>query len=146
MLLSERNPELKQQTATRALPQSGLIRPTALQSKARLCLEHGCRALALGLEPQPNRIPSNPPVERGIDPLYLFACGLSWRKHSITSAGWELVWSLRSSGQTSRIAAALLAQAENIRPVQARARAIDAPARTCLRHEAGLPRSARGWL
>jgi hypothetical protein len=145
-LLSERNPEPNQHTVTRALPPSGLIRPTADRSKARRYLEGGCRALAMGLEPQPNRTPSDPPVEPCIDPLYLFACGLSWRKHSNTTAGWELVRSLRSSGQTARIAAALLAQAENIRPVQARAHAIDAPAKTSLRPEAGLPRSARGWL
>jgi hypothetical protein len=99
----------------------------------------------MGLEPHGNRIPSNHPVEPCIDPLYLFACGLSWRKHSNNTAGWELVWCLRSSGQASRIAAALLARAENIRRVQAPVHAIDAPAKTSLRPEAGLPRLARWW-
>ncbi len=49
-----------------------------------------------------------------MDPLYLFVCGLSWRKQANASAGWELVRWLRSSGQSARIAAALLSQTENI--------------------------------
>ena len=99
-----------------------------------------------GVETPRNRVPSNRPIEPCIDPLYLFACGLSWRTHSNTTAGWELVRCLRSSGQDSRIAAALLAQAENIRPLGAPVRASDAPPQAPLRREAGPPRAARWWL
>lgn len=146
MLLSERNPEPNRTTRTRALPLTGLIRSGVFRSKARRYQEEGFRAFAVGVEAPRNRIPSNQPTEPCIDPLYLFACGLAWRKHSNTTAGWELVRSLRSSGQTSRIAAALLAQAENFRLVRAPVRAIDASPEAPLRRPAGLPRSARWWL
>jgi hypothetical protein len=145
-LLSERSPEPNRPTRTRALPLTGLIRSVIFRSQARRYQEEECRGLAMGMETPRSRIPSNHPSEPCIDPLYLFACGLSWRKHSNNTAGWELVRCLRSSGQTSGIAAALLAQAENIRPVQAPARAIGAPPKAPLRREAGLPKSARWWL
>lgn len=142
MLLSERNPELDRHTRNRALPHSGLIPPVAVRRWVRLYQQDGCRALSTRLETPCNRIHSNRPDEPCVDPLYLFACGLSWRKHSNPTAGWELVGCLRSSGQSARLAAAWLAQAENIRP----ARTLDAPAKASLRPEAGLTRQARWWL
>ncbi len=145
-MLSERNPEPNRTTRTRALPLTGLIRSAVFRSKARRYQETGRRGFAMGVEAPRNRVPSNRPIEPCIDPLYLFACGLSWRKDSNTTAGWELVRCLRSSGQDARIAAALLAQAENIRPPRAAVSAIDAPPKAPLLHEAGLPRSARWWL
>ena len=70
------------------------------------------------------QIGSSQPEDPAVDPLYLFLCGLSWNKRSNASAGWELVRFLKSSGQTARIAAALLAQTKNIElPVQCLARA-----------------------
>jgi len=142
-LLSERNPEPNRTTRGRALPLTGLIRSLVFRGKARRYQEAG---FAKGMETLRNRVPSNYPSEPCIDPLYLFACGLSWRKHSNTTAGWELIRCLRSSGQDSRIAAALLAQAENIRPFRAAVRAIDAPPKAPLRREAGPPRAPRWWL
>jgi hypothetical protein len=147
VLLSERNPEPNRHNRTRALPVSGPIRPVAIPSKARPNLGDGGRAFSLRVEEQRADIPSSPPGEPRIDPLYLFVCGLSWRRRSNTSAGWELVNCLRSSGQTARIAAAMLAQAENIQlPVRALVRAIDGPGKPSLLSEGGLQTSARRWL
>ena len=51
-----------------------------------------------------------------VDPLYLFACGVSWHRHRDATAGWELIQSLRSQDKGSRaIAAALLARTEHAR-------------------------------
>jgi CRP/FNR family transcriptional regulator, cyclic AMP receptor protein len=51
-----------------------------------------------------------------VDPLYLFSCGVLWRRHRDTSAGWELIRSLRSQDKSGRaIAAALLAKTEHAR-------------------------------
>jgi CRP/FNR family transcriptional regulator, cyclic AMP receptor protein len=48
-----------------------------------------------------------------VDPLYLFSCSLLWHQQRETSAGWELVQSLRSQDKGARaIAAALLAKTE----------------------------------
>jgi CRP/FNR family cyclic AMP-dependent transcriptional regulator len=55
-------------------------------------------------------------VSAAVDPLYLFSCGLLWRRHRDTSAGWELIQSLRSQDKGARaIAAALLAKTEYAR-------------------------------
>ncbi len=53
-------------------------------------------------------------INRALDPLYLFGCGLLWSKAANSGAGWELVRCLRSSRQNAQIAAALLARAEDI--------------------------------
>ena len=46
-----------------------------------------------------------------LDPLYLFTCGLLWRKQGDTGAGWELVHGLRSWEKGERmIAATMLAK------------------------------------
>ncbi|HEY1263339.1 MAG TPA: Crp/Fnr family transcriptional regulator [Terriglobales bacterium] len=46
--------------------------------------------------------------------LYLFHCGLFWRKGRDATAGWELVQALRSGNQTARaVAAVLLAETED---------------------------------
>jgi len=98
------------------------------------------------VEEQRSKIPTSQPDEPHIDPLYLFVFGLSWRRRSNTSACWELVSCLRSSGQTARIAAALRAQAENIQlPVRRLVRAIDGPGKPSLLSEGGLQTSARRW-
>jgi CRP/FNR family transcriptional regulator, cyclic AMP receptor protein len=51
-----------------------------------------------------------------VDPLYLFSCGVMWRRHRDTSAGWELIRFLRSQDKSERaIAALLLAKTEHAR-------------------------------
>ena len=125
VLLSGRNPERSRHNRTRALPFSGLLRPVAVRGQARRNLENGRRALPAPTEMLPAKIRSAPPHGSGngpgnvpghvpgLDPLYLFACGLSWRKQRDAGAGWELVGCLKRSGQAARIAAALLAQAKD---------------------------------
>lgn len=117
MLLSERNPEQNRHNRTRTLPFSGLLRPVAIRGHARRNPEDGRRALPVRVEMAGTKIRSLPPDKPGhvpgIDPLYLFACGLSWRKQGNAGAGWELIRCLKRSGQTARIAAALLAQAKD---------------------------------
>ena len=55
-------------------------------------------------------------VSASVDPLYLFSCGVLWRRHRDTSAGWELIRSLRLQDKSARaIAAALLAKTEHAR-------------------------------
>ncbi len=50
------------------------------------------------------------------DPLYLFYCGLQWRRHADSSAGWELIGWLRSSQpRVKDIAASLLAKTQHMR-------------------------------
>ena len=117
MLLSERNPEQNRHNRTRTLPFSGLLRPVAVRGQARRNPEHGSQPLPARVEMPGAKIRSVPPDkpghDPGIDPLYLFACGLSWRKQGNAGAGWELVRCLKRSGQSARIAAALLAQAKD---------------------------------
>jgi hypothetical protein len=86
--------------------------PRASMRRSRWSLFSRCAVLFLATivlgsldEPRPD--------EPWIDPIYLFGCGLSWRKWRNASAGWELIKCLRSSGQAARIAAAFLSQAEN---------------------------------
>ncbi len=75
-----------------------------------------------------------------MDPLYLFVCGVSWRKQANASAGWELVRWLRSSGQSARIAAALLSQTENIQlPAMDLVRATEHPSQPALESEPAGP-------
>ncbi len=57
----------------------------------------------------------------------------------------ELVSGVKSSGQTARIAAALLTQPEDM-PVRPRVRAMDDQGKPSLPSEAGLSTSARRWL
>ena len=55
-------------------------------------------------------------VSSPVDPLYLFSCGVLWRRHRDTTAGWELIRFLRSQDKGSRaIAAAVLAKTEHAR-------------------------------
>jgi CRP/FNR family transcriptional regulator len=82
------------------------------------------------VESRPAKIKSRQPEDPGLDPLYLFACGLSWRKQGNAGAGWELVACLKRSGQSARIAAALLAQAKDFElPAQAPAYSRAGPGR-----------------
>ena len=66
------------------------------------------------LKARPTETEMSQPGEPDIDPLYLFACSLHWLKYGNTSAGWELIGGMRSSGTTARVAAALLMETENI--------------------------------
>lgn len=127
MLLSDRNPERKPHHRVRALPFSGLVRSVAIRGRARRNPQDEDRALPLPVKTQRPKIRSRPADDIRVDPLYLFACSVSWRKEGNGSAGWELVRYLKSSGRTGRIAAAFLAQTENIQlpvrnPVRARGR------------------------
>lgn len=48
------------------------------------------------------------------DPLYLFSCGVKWRRHHDADAGWELIHYLRSGDRTMReVSAMLLAKTED---------------------------------
>jgi hypothetical protein len=68
--------------------------------------------------------------------LYLFVCGLSWRKQDNASAGWELVRCLKAPGRTGRIAASFLGQTKNIQlPVREVERARDGPGKPGLTGE-----------
>ena len=59
---------------------------------------------------------SQPGVPAGVDPLYLFHCGLLWHKQSDTGAGWELIHGLRSGNRVTRaVSATLMAKTENAR-------------------------------
>jgi len=49
-----------------------------------------------------------------LDPLYLFYCGIEWRKSGETASGWELVQAMRSTDRGARaLAAELLAETED---------------------------------
>lgn len=140
MLLSERNPERNRHNRTRALPFSGLLRTVAIRGQGRRNPEDRTPAFPARVEAPPVKIRSRQPEEPGIDPLYLFVCGISWRKQANASAGWELVRCLKSAGQTARIAAALLAQAENSQlPVPDLVRARDGPGKPSLESQPAIP-------
>jgi hypothetical protein len=141
VLLSERNPGLHRDHGTNPLPSSLLLRTVAIPGRQRLSLQGRGRAFSALLQsPQRAKIGSNHSEVTGIDPLYLFVCGLAWRKQSNASAGWELVRGLRSSDQTARIAAALLAQAENVQlPLCDRIRAREASGKPSLASAPALP-------
>src|SRR5450631_322590 len=112
--LSERNPEPNRRNRTRALPVSRPTGTVAVRSEAwRNPADRDC-VLSVRVEERA-KIRASQPDEPGGDPLYMFGCSLSWRKQDNASAGWELVRCLRSSGQTARIAAALLARAKHVR-------------------------------
>ena len=118
MLLSDRSPERKRQSRITILPFGGLLRTFDVKGQARR--QAGGRAGSEQLEHQHD--------EPGVDPLYLFACGLSWRKQGNASAGWELARCLKAPGQTALIASAFLEDSEDIRPpVRDRVRARDRP-------------------
>ena len=137
VLLSERNPEPNR--SNRTLPLSGLLRVVAFRARARPNPKEGGRALSLLTATQPASFATEQPGEPGLDPLYLFACGVSWRRQANTAAGWELVRCLTISGQTSRIAAALLAQTENMQlPAGKLAGTIDTPRKPFPRGEPAL--------
>jgi hypothetical protein len=126
VLLSERHLEVHHHGRARALSFGRLLRSDAISTNPPEDLKHwGWDPTARVEIPKP-RIETKPSqkADPGIDPLYLFLCGLEWQKQSNASAGWELVRCLKSSGQTARIAATLLAQAEHIElPVESVARA-----------------------
>jgi hypothetical protein len=157
VLLSERNPEPSRTNRIQTLPHGGLPKLVVIRGGARQNPEvDGGRALPqLMIQPaetarardphelQPDQ--SHPDeTETWIDPLYLFACGVSWRKHRNACAGWELIRCLSSSGQAARIAAAMLAQTESLRlPAQEPVRAIDTPGNPPMGSEPAVPTSVR---
>ncbi len=160
MLLSERNPEPSRTNRLQTLPPGGLPKLVALRGRARQNPDdEGGRAFALfatqpaetarakqpdELDPDETQPGASHPEETWIDPLYLFGCGLSWRKERNASAGWELIRCLSSSGQTARIAAALLAQTENLQlPPKELVRAIDTPRKPPMNSEPTVPISAK---
>ena len=145
VLLSERSSESDRRNRTRALPVGELAGTVALPRQARLNPDQGGWAVPVRVKIEREKTEAGQAGEPCVEPLYLFVCGVSWRRHSDTTAGWELVSCVRSSGQTARIAAALLTQAED-RPVQPRVRAIDVQGKPSLPSEAGLSTSARRWL
>jgi hypothetical protein len=145
VLISERSPVSDRHNRNRALPISGLSRIAAIPSQARPLPDQGGRAFSAWVKTRRAKTRSSPPPEPDVDPLYLFMCGLSWRRYSNTSAGWELVRCLRSSGETARIAGAFLAQAENV-PARALVRASHDPVKPSPQSAVGLPVSARRCL
>ncbi len=126
MLLSERHLEVHHQGRARALSFGRLLRSNAIPTNPPEDLKHWGRDPTARVEiPRPRiEIKPSQTADPGIDPLYLFLCGLEWQKQSNASAGWELVRCLKSSGQTARIAATLLAQAKHVElPVESVVRA-----------------------
>jgi len=121
VLLSQRSLESDRQNRTRALP-VGATRNVAIPSKARLNPEQGGWAFSVRAKTEREKTRASQPDEPFVDPPYLFVRGVAWRGRSDTTAGWELVSGLKSSGQTARIAAALLTQSEDM-PVRPRVRA-----------------------
>ena len=144
MLLSQRSLESDRQNRTRALPVGELTRTVAIPSKARLNPDQGGWAFPVRATTQREKTRASQPDEPCVDPLYLFVCGVAWRGRSDTTAGWELVSGVKSSGQTARIAAALLTQPEDM-PVRPRVRAMDDRGKPSLPSEAGLSTSGGGY-
>jgi hypothetical protein len=160
VLLSERNPE-PGQSNRQTLPPCGLPKLVALQGRAWLNLNKGGRALALLATHLPENLPAKRPGEPfpdqlspdrkwpdepWVDPLYLFGCGLFWRKWCLASAGWELIRCLRSSGQAARIAAAFLVQGEKMQQLaEERPRAIGSPRKPPLASQAAADAPQRRW-
>ena len=80
-----------------------------------------------GPQSVPGRLSTSPPAPlrnretvfadvAAVDPLYLFACGVHWHSGADTTAGWELIHSLRSQDRRARvIAAAFLAKTRQAR-------------------------------
>lgn len=146
MLLSERSPELDRHDRTPALPIARRI-DGSIRAKAPRNPDGGGLAFSTTAEARPDKIRSGQPDHATIDPLYLFMCAWVWRERSSTCHGWELVSCLRSSGQTATVAAALLADAEDIRPpVRALVRAIVVPGKPTLSREAQSQTSAKRGL
>jgi hypothetical protein len=112
VLPSQRSLESDRQNRTGALPVGELTRTVAIPSKARLNPEQGGWAFSVRAKTEREKTRASQPDEPFVDPLYLFVCGVAWRGRSDTTAGWELVSGVKSSGQTARIAAALLTQPE----------------------------------
>jgi CRP/FNR family transcriptional regulator, cyclic AMP receptor protein len=132
VLISERNPGRNQPNRTRAHSFSGIVRTVAVRGQGLPKPGEGS-AFSVWVETRPARIRLNQPEGPDVDPLYLFARGLSWRKQANASAGWELVGWLRSTGQSARIAAALLSQTENMQlPAKDLVRATERPRRPFL--------------
>jgi len=70
--------------------------------------------LARKLENEPIENIDNHTVQELLDPLYMFYCGLQWRKHADSGAGWELIEALRLPVRRLKtIAASMLARAEH---------------------------------
>jgi CRP/FNR family transcriptional regulator, cyclic AMP receptor protein len=131
VLLSERNPEPGRINRLQALPPGGLPTLVAFRGKARHIQIEGGRAFAsTRSQPQDKdkgsaKPPDGPKLDEGcfdetqlaegwIDPLYLIACGLSWRTQRDSGAGWELIGCLKLSGSAARIAAAFLVETKNV--------------------------------
>jgi hypothetical protein len=145
MLLSGCNPEIYRDIHTRALPISGPSRPAATLIQTRRDPENGGKVFPAQRKTLRVKIASSQP-KAGVDPLYLFVCGLSWRKRSDTNAGWELIRCLNSPGQTSRIASAFLLEECIELPVPARVRAIHGLEKPSPQSEVGFQRSGRRSL
>jgi hypothetical protein len=112
-------------------PPGGLPTLVAFRGKARHIQIEGGRAFAsTRSQPQDKdkgsaKPPDGPKLDEGcfdetqlaegwIDPLYLIACGLSWRTQRDSGAGWELIGCLKLSGSAARIAAAFLVETKNV--------------------------------
>ena len=53
-----------------------------------------------------------------LDPLYLFACGLLWRKQGDAAAAWDLIHGLKSSDEGTRlVVSALLSKRKPAREI-----------------------------
>ena len=134
MLLSAHSPESDRPNRTKALPATGRISHDSIQSRAQFDKLDVDAHIDAHI---------NPDVYPRIDPLYVFACALSWRGQSNTSAGWELITCLRSPGETARLAAAFLMPQNDIQPpVWVLVRPIDAPDRLPLHDQPRFQKAA----
>ena len=68
-----------------------------------------CEGIQVGTNAQTLLVERPEPHSCGeVDPLYLFACQLQWRKWCDEEAGWELLAALTSSDAPTRIVASSL--------------------------------------
>ena len=83
---------------------------TQMPSAAILDWPHSSECDSIAGKREPEELPV-----AGVDPLYLFCCGVSWHRQADAGAGWELIQGLRAPGREARlVASALLARAADM--------------------------------
>ena len=115
-MLSERNLTQDRHNRAESVPLTTLVQASVLHRAVPSDFENSGQISPLGFDwPQtrPTTRPRGQRDEPRLDPLYLFACAVEWHKLATAGAGWELVSALKSSGETGRVAAMLLAETKH---------------------------------
>jgi len=95
---------------TMAAVSSHPLAATQMPSAAILDWPHSSECDSIAGKREPEELPV-----AGVDPLYLFCCGVSWHRQADAGAGWELIQGLRAPGREARlVASALLARAADM--------------------------------